>query len=144
MTGLRITGSFTLHTLTGCLLPARHGGGRGEERDLRHASCCWWSSDTREGSGSGHTGFQDESEGRQSGDECVPRVSIKNPGPRRAEEVFTKKAVFLPELQRKACLTGRQGITGKQAQRNSNLVITTIVANTYRTLSLSTALTLDT
>lgn len=58
---------------------------------------------------------------------------------------FHKESSFPARTsEERACLTGRQGITGKQAQRNSNLVITMIVANSYKTLSLSTALTLDT
>ena len=57
---------------------------------------------------------------------------------------FHKESFPAQTSEERACLTGRQGIMGKQAQQNSNSVITTIVANTYRTLILSTALTLDT
>lgn len=107
-----MTGLFTLHTLTGCLLPARRGGGRGEEGDLRHASCCCWGSDTREGSGSGHTVFQDESKGRQSGDECVPRVSsrIQVQGEQRFSQ---RKQLSCPNFRGKSMFNRQTGNHGQ-------------------------------
>ena len=51
-------------------------------------------------------------------------------GPRRVEEVFTEKAVFLPNLEKKEHVhEADKGVKGRRDPQNSNLEKTTIGAD---------------
>lgn len=53
-------------------------------------------------------------------------------GPGKVEVPFTEKAVFLLNLEKKEYVhVTDKRIKGRKDQQNSNLVITTITANTY-------------